>query len=59
MYTDQLEDDIERLEARVRKLEAVIKHIRQTLCVPAAEYVPAIRDCFDIIEEALAQDPRP
>lgn len=41
------------LEARVASLEATLKHVNQTLCVPAAEYVPAIRDCFDIIDAAL------
>lgn len=39
---------------RVRVLESALKQINQTLCVPAAEYVPAIRDCFDIIDAARA-----
>lgn len=42
---------------RVRVLESALKRTHQTLCVPAAEYVPAIRDCFDIIDAALKPAP--
>lgn len=39
--------------ARIEKLEAALKRIKYELSVPAAEYVPAIRDVFGIVDEAL------
>jgi hypothetical protein len=42
---------------RERVLVSALKRTHQTLCVPAAEYVPAIRDCFDIIDAALKATP--
>lgn len=34
----------------VRVLRHLVKRIDETLRVPAAEYVPAIRDVFDLID---------
>jgi hypothetical protein len=42
---------------RERVLVEALKRTHQTLCVPAAEYVPAIRDCLDIIDAALKAAP--
>lgn len=40
------------LEAKVKKYREVIKEIDLHLRIPAAEYVPAIRDIFRIIDKA-------
>ena len=40
-----------RLNEEIKRLTNAIKRIDQTLRVSAAEYVPAIRDVFDIIDE--------
>lgn len=55
MYTDQLDDDIERLEERVRTLEAALRRVKHELLIPAAEYVPAIPAVWDIIDAALVR----
>ena len=55
MYTDQLDDDIERLEERVRTLEAAPRRVKHELLIPAAEYVPAIPAVWDIIDAALVR----
>jgi hypothetical protein len=47
----ELENALGDVEARVEKLEALIRDIDYTLRVPAAEYVPAIRDVFKLIDE--------
>lgn len=39
--------------SREGEMRAALERTKQTLCVPAAEYVPAIRDAFDIIDAAL------
>lgn len=41
------------LEQRDR-YRAALERINKTLTVPAAEYVPAIQDAFQIIDTALA-----
>ena len=55
MYTDQLDDDIERLEERVRTLEAALRRVKHELLIPAAEYVPAIPAAWDTIDAALVR----
>ena len=39
------------------KLKNALVKINTTLSIPAAEYVPAIGDVFDIIDEALGFSP--
>lgn len=53
MYTDQLEDEIERRDQRIAKLEAALRRVKQELMIPAAEYVPAIPAVWGIIDAAL------
>lgn len=43
-------------DARLRK---ALRDVSYTLQVPAAEYVPAIRDAWDIIDAALRASPTP
>lgn len=41
--------------AKIVRLEAAIKNIDLTLRVPAAEYVPAIQDVFQIIDDTILE----
>lgn len=45
--------DANTMMQKISRLEAVIKKIDLTLRVPAAEYVPAIQDVFQIIDDAI------
>ena len=42
-------------EREVERLREALERVNQTLEVPAAEYVPAIPDAWEIIDAALAQ----
>lgn len=44
--------------AKNEGLRAVLRNTRRVLTVPAAEYVPAIGDAFDIINAALSTSPK-
>lgn len=41
------------MQERINALEDLIRTIDSTLRVPAAEYVPAIQDVFELIDQAL------
>jgi len=46
--------EIERLRSILVAKQNLITEIDLTLRVPAAEYVPVIRDVFDLIDEAAS-----
>ena len=46
------ESEIRELREKLVKAYGLISDIETTLCVPAAEYVPAIGDVFKLIDNA-------
>lgn len=48
-------DDAER---ELKRLRGTLREIDQTLRIPAAEYVPAIGDVFNIIDRVLPKETR-
>jgi hypothetical protein len=41
-------------EEEIKRLRAALVRVGRILQIPAAEYVPAIRDAWAVIDEALA-----
>lgn len=48
-------DEKTQAEALTRELVDALRAIGRTLTIPAAEYVPAIGDVFEIIDAAIAK----
>ena len=47
-------DSERKTKAKADRYRAALERVNKTLTVPAAEYVPAIQDAFQIIDTALA-----
>lgn len=47
----------QRLAIELYVAREALNRVRETLTVPAAEYVPAIGDAFEIIERAMPSKP--
>lgn len=47
-------DSERRAKAKADRYREALERVNKTLTVPAAEYVPAIQDAFQIIDTALA-----
>lgn len=43
--------------ATIRELRSALERVKEELTIPAAEYVPAIPDCWNIIDAALEVKP--
>lgn len=48
-------EQLDWLHDRVKILETALRRVKQELTIPAAEYVPAIPACWDIIDAALTK----
>lgn len=44
-----------RMRERIEALTKALRDVEDTLTVPAAEFVPAIPDAWDIIEQAIGK----
>ena len=49
-------DDLTALLSEMERLRATLRLVNQMLTIPAAEYVPTIREVWTVIEAALAQE---